>query len=592
MLLLTSLASKAQVVVAGISPQSIQGMYSFEIQDSCGQWPGEVENNSWGTWNGGLDFNLAGNYVQGNLILVDDGTMGTSSDGHPLQQEGCDSILNVISGNIALIYANSCEYSTKVYRAQEAGAIAVVIINTESTIEKMPANTDPINGFLGTLCNIPAVLISDSDGAALVTAMQSDTVELLIGNKTGVFQNDIGSQLDQVILPSFRVYNIFEINKIPLGIQITNNGVSDLPNASVTGIITDPIGDTLYNETINMAIMAGDTVNVFSNEIISFPVFNTSLITSLGDFELRYTVNAGTNDAFPSDNSHTHVFSVRDDAWSLVDINQNYGPSANFFPNIATTEYQSCVFYQDTTGGWPVEKDALYMVPHTDTSLYNLAGAEIFINVYEWNDNWTDLNDPNYSFDPTTTNAYSDLNLITFGVHYPVSNFDVDQPAYVPFQSSVQVLSNKRYLFCLQTFDSQISFGYNSNYKYDANVHFLNQPIAPIYVDGSWITNGWNNSTAPAITIIDRIGSLETNTGLQTNIYPNPANDRVTLSVNTSGNADLQIVDIAGKVIYSGSVVITNGQVDISISEFASGSYVFRLTDQNGQSDQFSVVKQ
>jgi hypothetical protein len=78
---------------------------------------------------------------------------------------------------------------------------------------------------------------------------------------------------------------------------------------------------------------------------------------------------------------------------------------------------------------------------------------------------------------------------------------------------------------------------------------------------------------------------------LHGNTFPNPANDQVTVSVNASGDAVLEIVDITGKVVFNGPVVLENGQTTVDISGFDAGVYVFNVTTEEGQTGTFNVVK-
>ena len=66
--------SSAQVIVAGVSPNSIIANYAFT-------W---AEPGAWGT----PDFNIPGTFVEDTLMLVDDGSTGTNAQGHPVAQEG------------------------------------------------------------------------------------------------------------------------------------------------------------------------------------------------------------------------------------------------------------------------------------------------------------------------------------------------------------------------------------------------------------------------------------------------------------------------------------------------------------------------
>jgi Zn-dependent metalloprotease len=58
----------------------------------------------------------------GSLMIVDDGTGDTST-------EGCNQLVNDLTGKIALIRRGTCTFATKVKNAQDAGAIGAIIAN-------------------------------------------------------------------------------------------------------------------------------------------------------------------------------------------------------------------------------------------------------------------------------------------------------------------------------------------------------------------------------------------------------------------------------------------------------------------------------
>lgn len=75
-------------------------------------------------------------------------------------------------------------------------------------------------------------------------------------------------------------------------------------------------------------------------------------------------------------------------------------------------------------------------------------------------------------------------------------------------------------------------------------------------------------------------------------VYPNPTAEILSLSgidANTQGN--IAIFDLGGRVVMN---TLYTGQTQISVSDLASGTYFFRLTNKQGQllfADKFEVVK-
>ena len=594
--LVIAYAAHTQVVCAGVSPASIQGNYDHGVQIACGQWPGETDDGTWGAWNGGLDFNIPGDYVQAELMLVDDGTPGTNPQGNPISEEGCNALTNNLTGKIAVVYRNTCWFSSKVYYAEQAGALAVIIVNREAGIIGMLGNTDPLNGPLGPDCHIPAVFLDNVDGAALIAEMQNGPVEMFIGNKLGAFANDVGSVKGEFLVSPYGGAHNLLYDGFEPGIQVYNFGSADQTNVMVNAKIDGP-GGNVYDETLGpFSLLSGDTVSIFPGNTDFFPAWALGVGNYTdGDYTLTYDVSmTGTPDDSDFDNIYTSDFKIQSDQISLSRLDGSNMPIANSYPSNSTTEYQSCMLFQDANAS-SLAVQGLYFVPHTDTSVNDLAGAEIFANAYQWDDAWTDLDDPAYQFDPTTNDAFQNLNLITFGTHYPVANDDVDDVAYIAFATPFQFVDNQRYLFCLQTFESAtISFGYDSGVSYDGNEGIIRQPVSPVHVDGEWYAAGWAGSSATSMALKTfnpaSIGLGEIAT-LEGNAFPNPTNDVVTVSIDANGDATLKVTDIAGKVAMNNNVTLVNGSVKVDMSSLEAGVYIFNVTLENGQTSQFNVVK-
>jgi PKD repeat protein len=102
--------------------------------------------------------------ITANLVLVDDGN-GVTSD-------ACDSLLNgpALSGKIAVIDRGSCNFVDKVLLAQNAGAVAVIMINNS------PGNMAMGDNGNGGSVTIPSEMITLADGNLIKNAMTGGTV--------------------------------------------------------------------------------------------------------------------------------------------------------------------------------------------------------------------------------------------------------------------------------------------------------------------------------------------------------------------------------------------------------------------------------
>ena len=90
-----------------------------------------------------------------------------------------------------------------------------------------------------------------------------------------------------------------------------------------------------------------------------------------------------------------------------------------------------------------------------------------------------------------------------------------------------------------------------------------------------------------AINAALNANNIEENEALaiEINLFPNPANDMLTLSLNTDKKQTLniQIIEVGGKLVYNKSFDSESGlnEVTIDTKAFANGSYVINVTDNN-----------
>ena len=119
------------------------------------------------------------------IVLVED-------DQDPFN-DGCETITNGadIEGNIALVDRGLCTFVTKVLALQQEGALAVIVVNN------VPGEPVAMGGDDDGI-NIPAVMISQADGATIKEALLNGTVS---GTLQGTGMEDLfDSDLDNGII--------------------------------------------------------------------------------------------------------------------------------------------------------------------------------------------------------------------------------------------------------------------------------------------------------------------------------------------------------------------------------------------------------
>lgn len=144
---------------------------------------------------------IAGNYVTADatfgpglplspltadLVLIEDNL--------PPINDACETITNsaALFGNIALISLGNCNFISKVEAAQNAGAIAVIMINNTSGAPFQMTGTS-------TNINIPSIMISQNDGLILNNQLNTGNISASISN-SGSPNNLIDSDFDNGII--------------------------------------------------------------------------------------------------------------------------------------------------------------------------------------------------------------------------------------------------------------------------------------------------------------------------------------------------------------------------------------------------------
>jgi hypothetical protein len=579
--------SNAQVIVAGVSPQSIVANYTHT-------WAGPADG--WGT----PDFTIPGTFVQDTLQLADDGTTGLNAQGNPVSASGCTALApGSLAGKIAVVFrgdgttnpnAGACEFGLKALNAEQAGAVAVIVVNRNPN-EVINMGT----GANGANVTIPVVCIDLLNGQALVAEMANGPVVMFLGNKIGLYPNDLALNANEAFAPkggmvhSLLAQNGTEFN-FEVGASVTNQGNLAQNAISINAKITDPSGAIVYDNTINNLTMAAvDTagIDIYPGFANSFPAFSLATY-SQGTYTLTYTADAGVADNYPNDNVIQFTFTMNDSlfSYSAIDPVTNAMGASNFYrPNGNTSSYSICTAINDPNAS-RVAVTGLYFAATTAADV-TLDGEEMLLSLYTWDDAFTDLNDANFP----ANNAWTLTEVASGNYNFP-SDLQGDV-VYGAFPSPIVLADNQRYLACVQTFNLQLYLGYGSQ-NYTWNTDFYLQPLFPNESDLDRFAVGFGSDlpSALGVGLVDKnsigLGEESMIAGVA---YPNPATDMVTISIEGDGVAQLTVTDVAGKVAMKNNLSLTAGKAEMNISNLEAGVYIFNVVLENGKTAQFNVVK-
>lgn len=95
------------------------------------------------------------------VVLVDDNA-GSSTD----ENDACDAVTNAaaLNGNIAIVTGSGCQFGSKVLAAQNAGAIAVIVVSGSGGPIRMGGGDD------GDSVTIPSIMIDQTEGEAIMAS--------------------------------------------------------------------------------------------------------------------------------------------------------------------------------------------------------------------------------------------------------------------------------------------------------------------------------------------------------------------------------------------------------------------------------------
>ncbi len=572
----------AQVVCSGISPASIAGNYDF----SWGQ-----PANGWGS----PDFSIPGTNVTGDLMLVDDGTPGINAlTGVPLAYYGCNPLQNDLTGKIALVYrydgvtpSTLCFLYDKALVAQNAGAIAVVIVNRPGGPEDVGGG-----GTVGPGVNIPVVLIGFSDGELLRAAMGNGTVSMFLGNKSGLYADDIGlSAQSRLIAKNYGVLSSLSQNSFgfEVGARVYNYGTNSQTDVYLNATIENEAGGSLYNQTVGpFSINPGDSIDVAPGAGLNFPTFSSPAIQN-GKYTLRYSTTMGAVDAFNGDNAISSVFIVNDSILSYAKLDPltlKPVPTNAYRPSATGATYSVCMAFEHPSLS-DVAGEGMYFSAITPyNSGVSLEGEEMSVMIYRWDDVFTDLNDANLAFD--------NLTQIGFGFYSYPGDLQ-NQVVYAPFDNIVPFVFNQRYLACVQTVNANVYFGHDNKTNYLWNEGYYLQPIAPNESGGTFYPSGFGMDIPSAIALkvcSTCSESIQENTSGQFDVFPNPFNEKITVShPSAEVIKQIRVYDIKGNIVFEKAFNQSENGQQINLEQLDNGFYYLAIEIGEGKLYNTKIVK-
>jgi hypothetical protein len=546
------------------------------------------------------DMTNAVNSIEAELIFAEDattpGVLDPNANNNPSWQDACEPIINDLTGKIAVVYRSFCWHDIKAYYAQQAGAIGVIIINREPGTFGMGGTTYASN------ITIPVVAIGSEEGDLLKGQIANGGVVAFIGTKIGLHANDMGtSKADIVMAESFSnpialSQDSSEFN-LDLGLWTYNQG-SNAQNGVLASVNIEYGGSTIYNFTSTPVNFVAPVGTVVDTQYVDLGNYGKTPWDT-GVYTITYSVYPAVADNDSSDNIVVSQFKVTGNniySKSRVDgLNMPIATSGKYLyeGTMIYDNLESCVLFKNENANRLMALGITYSCTPVGNSM---SGEFIEVRVYEWNDVFTDANDPAF---PAPLSLWN-LNLLGSEYDYYSNESESGVNKYLAFnEAPIALNDNQRYLFCVYSESDSLQIGYDSKIDYYATVNNYLEYPSPVKTKPNggadqWFAAGFGFETSPAITVhFDFPTDLVENNNNKAIIpFPNPASNLLTIPVRKqiSGKVKIEMFDLLGKVVLTENSLLNGTSLKINVASLTSGSYLVKTTFSDGTKDAYKIV--
>ncbi len=547
-----------------LTPSEVAKLYDFSDAG--------VDGSGWSV----PDMTIDTNAIQGELAFV--------AEGDEVAKNGCDPLADPsrVDGKIAVLWRGACEFGAKAKNAQDAGAIGVIIINNadEGTMSMG-------GGAFGVEVTIPVWMISRPNGEALTAAIEAGTATAFYGAKALDYDLTVyngGTNFPSSTARPRAISNGPGEFGLDPGFSFINNGVEDQTGITASVVIAKD-GTTLAEESVSdLSAAAGDTL------FVAFaPYYPNDWET--GNYTMTYNVTSANADGLPDDNMLTAKVKITDAMFSYHPVAEGAIDSLVAYGSIRgvdAQEYVQCAQFRDANASRMALDEVSFYA--SGVAGYDISGEYIEIQVNTWYDGDTppdtDINAPADEWEFAGFGEYN----------YPGDDrFDI---ITVQLEEPIELQDNMRYIVCIKSSSPDVYLGnyYVGDINYTNNINeTYKEPMDVVGVDGTWYYSGFGAEYINGIGLhFDLINSVDdVRKSFDSDAYPNPAFDHVVMPINVGGatEASVEVFDLAGKSLMTlDANILESRGVKINTADLSAGTYMFRVTTNNGLTANTKVV--
>ncbi|MCC6411269.1 MAG: T9SS type A sorting domain-containing protein [Saprospiraceae bacterium] len=485
--------------------------------------------------------------------------------------QACGVITQDLTGKIALVRRGVCNFSLKVYQAQQAGAVAVIVANHFTNAAEDGCYIIGMSGGdSATAVVIPSIFVCRDVAIALDEAIKAGPVEACFS------------------LP--RLYNAYTANHYAtpveqvdsmfnIAVRYVNRSGFDQTNVVIKADIMEP-GTTITTLETPIDVVAADldtlvflpaylpTAGVGKYDVVfSNNKYTESSDTVIAAFEV-------TNYTFASDNLTIDPLGVGPSNQQFID--------ANFYIQSAAICF--------TNANPAVATYVTFGLSNVDSVWVPEPGANVIgITIYNGDADGDNVIDLSTSFDDLAAGQ------VGFASYEFTGTEAVDSLISVPvtdFNGNPLALEANGVYYVSLFYDGNLAgTGRCVRFSNSLDVNYLNYPSTPLLL-GTFFNGGW--AGAKVIQRLELEGfeggvsvkpTLLDNTKIS--VSPNPAVDQVRVDLNLEQDGQgvaVSLLDFTGQSVRTQVVKnFTNGsQITLNTSDLPSGSYVVWVRTAEG----------
>lgn len=404
---------------------------------------------------------------------------------------GCSIPAGSMVGKVAMIWRGNCEFGAKALAAQNAGAIACIIINQYAGMGPVGMGA----GAVGASVTIPVFMVGNLDGVAMTSAYHwagatgsgPSNVKVSITPWGQNLNNDLGfvpggvAQWHNYAIPAAQFYT---------GVANNANAYKGISTAFIANYGSHPATNTKVVSTVSFT-PTGGSASVQHRDTVMFAEPFTGVVSSVTDtldsvmamvsaeyalagsgsstgrFDATYTISSDSTEQFAGDNTTTASFYLSDSVFAKARYDFTaQKPLRNIYYTWGSgTEFVWGPFYYVAKGGSYVSKVQYALSASGTTRPIALSGFNDLL-IFKWTDGANGNNQDSilqsgelelkamgtYTFGGVADTADGDFMINSFvdpaGTAAPNVALDSDAWYYVAIDMTSSTSSQTQFLGC------------------------------------------------------------------------------------------------------------------------------------------------